>query len=110
MCSQCVTNCKACGSRVQRIRTQAENSTSPFKERSGPESGRAVAEGLCQMMKAMEELDTPENMPDGLDPSVWERFCLTRRAKVESEQQVIRLIHELTTMCMYSFLVKCFLR
>ncbi len=40
------------------------------------------------MMKAMEELDAPENMPEGLDPFVWERFCLARRAKVESEQKV----------------------
>uniref|UniRef100_A0A3P8XTF8 Cilia- and flagella-associated protein 43 n=1 Tax=Esox lucius TaxID=8010 RepID=A0A3P8XTF8_ESOLU len=72
--------------RVQRMRTQADNSTNPFKER--PLQGPVAAEGLCQMMKAMEELDTPENMPEGLDPSIWERFCLARRAKVESEQQV----------------------
>ncbi|XP_062319806.1 cilia- and flagella-associated protein 43 [Osmerus eperlanus] len=90
--------------RVQRIRTQAENSTSPFKENLGPESGRAAAEGLCQMMKAMEELDTPENMPDGLDPSVWERFCLARRAKVESEQQV--KMKALTLAEMQAFLQK----
>ncbi|XP_072534295.1 cilia- and flagella-associated protein 43 isoform X2 [Salminus brasiliensis] len=71
--------------RVQRIRTQID-STSPFKER--PLSGRAAAEGLSQMMKAMEELDALENMPEGLDSAVWERFCLARKAKVESEQQV----------------------
>ncbi|KAM6956299.1 cilia- and flagella-associated protein 43 [Aplochiton taeniatus] len=70
--------------RVQRMRT--ENQTNPFKER--PLSGRAAAEGLSQMMKAMEELEAPDNIPEGMDPTVWERFCLVRRAKVESEQQV----------------------
>lgn len=40
------------------------------------------------MPKAVEELDAPENMLEGLDPVVWERFCLARRAKVESEQKV----------------------
>ncbi|KAL0964460.1 hypothetical protein UPYG_G00324140 [Umbra pygmaea] len=71
--------------RVQRMRTQTDN-TSPFKER--PLLGPVAADGLSQMMKAMEELDARENMPEGLDPSVWERFCLTRRIKVESEHQV----------------------
>lgn len=69
------------------MRTQADNSTSPFKERPLP--GPVAVEGLCQMMKAMEELEAPENMPESLDVSVWERFCLARRAKVESEQQVM---------------------
>lgn len=67
------------------MRTQAE-CTSPLKGR--PLSGQEAAEGLSQMLKAMEELDAPENMPEGMDPSVWQRFCLARRAKVESEQRV----------------------
>ncbi|XP_051508041.1 cilia- and flagella-associated protein 43 [Myxocyprinus asiaticus] len=70
--------------RVQRIKTQTENNL--FKE--GGVLGTAASEGLSLMMKAMEELDSPENMPQGLDLAVWERFCLARRAKVESEQQV----------------------
>ncbi|XP_055758385.1 cilia- and flagella-associated protein 43 isoform X1 [Salvelinus fontinalis] len=88
--------------RVQRMRTQADNSTSPFKERPLP--GPVAAEGLCQMMKAMEELDAPENMPESLDVSVWERFCLARRAKVESEQQV--KVKALTLAEMQAFLQK----
>ncbi|XP_030628306.1 cilia- and flagella-associated protein 43 [Chanos chanos] len=71
--------------RVQRVRSQTEN-TSPFKER--PPTSQAAPEGLTQMLKAMEELDSPENMPEGLQPVIWERLCLARRAKVESEQQV----------------------
>ncbi|XP_067995516.1 cilia- and flagella-associated protein 43 isoform X1 [Melanerpes formicivorus] len=45
-------------------------------------------EALSLLMKAMDELDSPEHMPDGLDQSVWERFCLARRNKIESEELV----------------------
>ncbi|KAK2896717.1 hypothetical protein Q8A67_011205 [Cirrhinus molitorella] len=69
--------------RVQRMKTQTENSQ--FKD--GALLGTAPSDGLSLMMKAMEELDAPENMPEGLDTVVWERFCLARRAKVESEQK-----------------------
>lgn len=69
------------------MRTQTDN-ISLFEER--PLCGRVTSDGLGQMLKAMEELDTPENIPEGLDPSIWERFCLARRAKVESEHQVMR--------------------
>lgn len=67
------------------MRTQTDKA-GLFKE--SPVLSRAVAEGLSQMMKAMEELDVPQNMPEGLDPAVWERLCLARRKKVESEQKV----------------------
>lgn len=70
--------------RVQRIKTQTENNQ--FKE--GALLGTAPSDGLSLMMKAMEELDAPENMLEELDLFVWERFCLARRAKVESEQKV----------------------
>ncbi|KAK9964501.1 hypothetical protein ABG768_005668 [Culter alburnus] len=70
--------------RVQKMKTQTENNL--FKE--GPLLGTAPSDGLSLMMKAMDELDAPENMPEGLDPVVWDRFCLARRAKVESEQKV----------------------
>uniref|UniRef100_A0A672JAF0 Uncharacterized protein n=1 Tax=Salarias fasciatus TaxID=181472 RepID=A0A672JAF0_SALFA len=45
-------------------------------------------DALGKMLKAMEDLDSPENMPGGLNPSIWERFCAIRRTKVESEHQV----------------------
>ncbi|KAL0177950.1 hypothetical protein M9458_026844, partial [Cirrhinus mrigala] len=48
-----------------------------FKE--GGILGTAPSDGFFLMMKAMEELDAPENMPEGLDPVV--------RTKVESEQK-----------------------
>ncbi|KFO69529.1 WD repeat-containing protein 96, partial [Cuculus canorus] len=38
--------------------------------------------------KSMDQLDSLEHMPNGLDPSIWERFCLARRNKVETEELV----------------------
>ncbi|XP_073760330.1 cilia- and flagella-associated protein 43 [Callorhinus ursinus] len=58
----------------------------PFGER--PESGKLNKDGFVQLMKAMDDLDNISNMPEGLDPSVWDHFCMTRRAKVENEQKV----------------------
>ncbi|NWU53354.1 CFA43 protein, partial [Dromas ardeola] len=43
---------------------------------------------LGLLMKAMDELDSPEHMPNGLDLSIWEHFCLARRSKMESEELV----------------------
>ncbi|NWT35863.1 CFA43 protein, partial [Chroicocephalus maculipennis] len=43
---------------------------------------------LGLLMKAMDELDSREHMPNGLDLSIWERFCLARRSKMESEELV----------------------
>ncbi|KAF7668376.1 hypothetical protein LDENG_00016910 [Lucifuga dentata] len=71
--------------RIQKMRTQTD-SLSPFKEQRL--SGSMAPDGFSKMLKAMEELDAAENMPEGLNPSLWEKFCLVRRAKVESEQQV----------------------
>ncbi|XP_065528265.1 cilia- and flagella-associated protein 43 isoform X1 [Lathamus discolor] len=45
-------------------------------------------DALTLLMKAMDELDSPEHMPDGLDLSIWENFCLARRNKMESEERV----------------------
>lgn len=58
----------------------------PFGER--PESGKLNKDAFVQLMKAMDDLDNINNMPEGLDPSVWDHFCVTRRAKVENEQKV----------------------
>ncbi|XP_042289784.1 cilia- and flagella-associated protein 43 isoform X1 [Thunnus maccoyii] len=72
--------------RVQKMRTQIDNNQNPFKEQSL--CGSLAPDGLGKMMMAMEELDAQENMPEGLNPVIWERFCLVRRTKVESEQKV----------------------
>lgn len=68
--------------RVQKIKTQTQNNL------DRAQLGTAASEGLALMIKAMKDLDAPENMPDRLDPVVWERFCLARQAKVESEHLV----------------------
>ncbi|XP_021007063.1 cilia- and flagella-associated protein 43 [Mus caroli] len=73
--------------RVHKQKTQADvTSLVPYGERPG--SAKLNKENLAQLMKAMDELDNINNMPEGLDPSVWEHFCSTRRAKVENEYKV----------------------
>lgn len=47
-------------------------------------------DALNQILKAMDELDDPDKMPFSLNPSVWQKFCLVRRSKIESEQKVIQ--------------------
>ncbi|XP_035519235.1 cilia- and flagella-associated protein 43 [Morone saxatilis] len=72
--------------RVQKMRTQTDNNSNPLKEQRL--CGSLAPDSLSKMLQAMEELDAPENMPEGLNPSIWERFCVVRRTKVESEQKV----------------------
>lgn len=62
----------------------------PYGDRPG--SVKLNKENFAQLMKSMDELDNINNMPEGLDPSVWERFCATRRAKVENEYKVYNFI------------------
>ncbi|XP_027753820.1 cilia- and flagella-associated protein 43 isoform X2 [Empidonax traillii] len=45
-------------------------------------------DALTLLMKAMDELDSPEHMPEGLEQSTWEKFCQARRNKMESEELV----------------------
>lgn len=73
--------------RAQKMKTDTDNTSSLFKENRLCAS--LTLDAPNQMLKAMEELDAPENMPEGLSPSVWERFCFVRRAKLEAEQKVI---------------------
>ncbi|KAK2921789.1 hypothetical protein Q8A73_001274 [Channa argus] len=87
--------------RVQKLRTQTDSS-SPLKEQRL--CGSQTPDALGKMLKAMEELDAPKNIPEGLNPSIWERFCLVRRTKVESEQKV--KINALTLAEMQAFLQK----
>ncbi|XP_061767585.1 cilia- and flagella-associated protein 43 isoform X2 [Nerophis ophidion] len=37
---------------------------------------------------AMEELDAPKNMPEGVNATVWEKFCHVRKNKIDSEQNI----------------------
>ncbi|XP_061602161.1 cilia- and flagella-associated protein 43 [Cololabis saira] len=60
-----------------------------FKRRPRtPLCGSLGPNALNQMLNAMEELDAPENMPEGMCPAVWMKLCVARREKVESEQKV----------------------
>ncbi|KAM6066889.1 cilia- and flagella-associated protein 43 [Chlamydotis macqueenii] len=62
------------------------DTANPYKDCSG--SAEDYKEALTLLMKAMDELDSPEHMPNGLDSSIWEHFCLARRNKMESEELV----------------------
>ncbi|XP_059215696.1 cilia- and flagella-associated protein 43 isoform X2 [Centropristis striata] len=88
--------------RIQKMRTQTDNNSNPFKEQRL--CGSLAPDALGKMLKAMEELDAPENIPEGVNPSIWERFCLVRRTKVESEQKV--KLKALTLAEMNAFLHK----
>ncbi|EPQ15158.1 WD repeat-containing protein 96 [Myotis brandtii] len=73
--------------RIHKTKTHTEMaSLVPFGERPG--SGKLNKDAFAQLMKAMDDLDNTNNMPEGLDPSVWNHFCVTRRMKVENEQKV----------------------
>uniref|UniRef100_A0A8C3T8T3 Cilia and flagella associated protein 43 n=1 Tax=Chelydra serpentina TaxID=8475 RepID=A0A8C3T8T3_CHESE len=87
--------------RAQKIKMHLDTAN-PYGDRPG--SARAYKEALAHLMKAIDEMDDPENMPEGLDLPVWERFCLARRTKVESEQLVKR--KALTLAEMQAFLQK----
>ncbi|NXF00640.1 CFA43 protein, partial [Smithornis capensis] len=62
------------------------DTANPYGNCSGP--AEDYKDALTLLMKAMDELDSPEHMPDGLDLSMWKRFCLARRNKMESEELV----------------------
>ncbi|KYO40613.1 cilia- and flagella-associated protein 43 isoform A [Alligator mississippiensis] len=73
--------------RAQKMKMHLDTAN-PYGDRPG--SAKAYKDALDHLMRAMNELDNPENMPEGLDLPVWERFCSARRTKVESEQLVKR--------------------
>lgn len=78
--------------RIHKHKAHSEAaSNNPFGERPG--SGKLNKDTFAHLMKAMDELDNINNMPEGLDPSVWDHFCATRRAKVENEHKVSLLFH-----------------
>ncbi|XP_047459238.1 cilia- and flagella-associated protein 43 [Mugil cephalus] len=69
--------------RVQKMRTQSDSSSRELRL-----SGSLAPVALARILAAMEDLDAPENMPEGLNQTIWERFCFFRRTKVESEQKI----------------------
>ncbi|CAH1259174.1 CFAP43 [Branchiostoma lanceolatum] len=75
--------------RVQRFRTQLDPATAaanPFADR--PPSARVSLHSTQSLYTALDEFDGPVNIPDGIEPYVWQRLCEARRNKVEKEQQV----------------------
>uniref|UniRef100_A0A8D2IPN9 Cilia- and flagella-associated protein 43 n=1 Tax=Varanus komodoensis TaxID=61221 RepID=A0A8D2IPN9_VARKO len=78
------------------------DATNPYGDRPG--SAKAQQDALTHLMKSIDEMDEPENRPEGLDLVSWERFCAARRIKVESEQQIKQ--KALTLAEMQTFLQK----
>ncbi|KAM9188437.1 cilia- and flagella-associated protein 43 [Mergus octosetaceus] len=68
------------------VRKRLPHTANPYGNCSA--SSEDYKDILTCLMKAMDELDNPKHMPDGLDPSIWEQFCQARRNKMESEQLV----------------------
>ncbi|XP_026523209.1 cilia- and flagella-associated protein 43 [Notechis scutatus] len=87
--------------RALKMKVQTDTAN-PYGERPG--SAKIYQDALTHLMKAIDEMDNPENRPEGLDIINWERFCVARRAKVESEQQVKQ--KALTLAEMQTFLQK----
>uniref|UniRef100_A0A5F8H8Z6 Cilia- and flagella-associated protein 43 n=1 Tax=Monodelphis domestica TaxID=13616 RepID=A0A5F8H8Z6_MONDO len=71
--------------RLPRHKAHVE-SNSPFSIRL--ESDRLKKDHFSKIMEAMDELDKPEHMPEGLEPSAWKYFCAARRTKLENEHKV----------------------
>ncbi len=77
-------------------------SPNPFAQRPpSAAGGRAHA-----MDDPMAELDQLSHMPDGVEPSAWDRLVVARKRKVDSEQKVHRtwLIHhpKLVLYCVFT--------
>lgn len=75
--------------RAQRTKVVSDT-MNPYGDRPG--SAKALQDAYAQLMKALDEMDDYANKPEGLDYTIWDRFCTSRRAKVASEQQVSKLI------------------
>ncbi|XP_076460305.1 cilia- and flagella-associated protein 43-like [Babylonia areolata] len=58
----------------------------PFAER--PSTARQNAQAQSALDAALADLDKPVHMPEGLEPSIWQRMCQYRRTKIESENMV----------------------
>ncbi|XP_048362773.1 cilia- and flagella-associated protein 43 isoform X2 [Sphaerodactylus townsendi] len=73
--------------RPRALKTKVVHDTAnPYGDRPG--SVKAFQDAYVHLMKAIDEMDEFENKPEGIDYTVWERFCVSRRAKAESEQQI----------------------
>uniref|UniRef100_A0AAV2JQE6 Cilia- and flagella-associated protein 43 n=1 Tax=Knipowitschia caucasica TaxID=637954 RepID=A0AAV2JQE6_KNICA len=86
--------------RAQKMRAQVTKTPIPFKEPCL--SGSMATESLGKLMKSVDEMDSPQNMPEKLHPAVWERFCIFRRNKLEKEHEV--KMNALTLAEMIAFL------
>ncbi|KAJ0067028.1 hypothetical protein NL108_007826, partial [Boleophthalmus pectinirostris] len=88
--------------RVQKMRAQTTKNPIPFKDPLL--SGSMAPESLGKLLMAVDEMDSPQNMPKNLNPLIWERFCIFRRTKIEKEHKV--KMNAMTLAEMLAFLQK----
>ncbi|XP_048407438.1 cilia- and flagella-associated protein 43 isoform X2 [Stegostoma tigrinum] len=78
---------------TQRIQVATAN---PFEDQS-----QLVKDSHASFLTAMVDLDSLDFKPENLDPAVWNRFCESRRKKIESEHQVKQKAATLAEMQMF---------
>ncbi|XP_072293479.1 cilia- and flagella-associated protein 43 [Eucyclogobius newberryi] len=88
--------------RGQKMRAQITKTLIPFKDPTL--CGSMAPESLGNLLKAVDEMDSPQNMPEGLSSFIWDRFCTFRRTKIEREHKV--KMNALTLAEMQAFLQK----
>ncbi|KAL8187387.1 UNVERIFIED_CONTAM: hypothetical protein K2H54_047783 [Gekko kuhli] len=71
--------------RAQKTKVVCDTAN-PYGDRPG--SVKVLQDAYTQLMKGIDEMDEFGNKPEGLDYTIWDRLCVSRRAKVESEQQI----------------------
>ncbi|XP_015275585.1 PREDICTED: cilia- and flagella-associated protein 43 [Gekko japonicus] len=71
--------------RAQKTKVVCDTAN-PYGDRPG--SVKALQDAYTQLMKGIDEMDEFGNKPEGLDYTIWDRLCVSRRTKVESEQQI----------------------
>uniref|UniRef100_A0A8C6TSJ9 Uncharacterized protein n=1 Tax=Neogobius melanostomus TaxID=47308 RepID=A0A8C6TSJ9_9GOBI len=74
------------------------------KMRDPAQCGSLALDNLGKLLKAVDEMDSHQNMPQDLNPIIWERFCVFRRTKIEKEHKV--KMNALTFAEMQAFLQK----
>lgn len=85
---------KAATSGTEAVTVIDPKTANPFTPRPSSASLTHKPSGLGLIGKpaeVMAELDSPSYMPEGVEPSHWDRLVTARHRKVENEQRVRRI-------------------
>ncbi|NXX90280.1 CFA43 protein, partial [Centropus bengalensis] len=78
------------------VTEMVSDTANPYGDCAG--SAEDYKAALTLLGKSMDELDSPEHRPNELDQSIWKRFCLVRRKKMEFEELMKHKAQTLTEM------------